>query len=205
MKVFAAGKEHRVGLLLGSNARELQRPFFPMTGTLAQAITEQYGPLADRALAAYGVKGGSEPPPDPLLGTVMAQWATDSQFRCGTVAELVWHTGAGNPGYQFQFARAAPGREAAGAAARKRSPLRVRHPGPRGERPEVRRHRPAGLGRDAEVLDQFRQDRRPQRRRPAALAEVRPRRAGLPGVHRRRTGGRAKACAARSATCSRRT
>jgi para-nitrobenzyl esterase len=46
----------------------------------------------------------------------MTQWATDSQFRCGTVAELVWHAGAGNPGYQFQFARTAPGREAAGAA-----------------------------------------------------------------------------------------
>ena len=46
----------------------------------------------------------------------MAQWATDSQFRCGTVAELVWHAGAGNPAYQFQFSRAAPGREAAGAA-----------------------------------------------------------------------------------------
>ncbi len=116
MAVFAAGKEHPVGLLLGSNARELQRPFFPMTGTLAEAITEQYGPLAGRALAVYGLKGGPEPPPDPLLGTVMAQWATDSQFRCGTVAELVWHAGAGNPGYQFQFARAAPGREAAGAA-----------------------------------------------------------------------------------------
>jgi para-nitrobenzyl esterase len=115
MKVFAAGKEHRAGLLLGSNARELQRPFFPMTGTLAQAITGQYGPLADRALALYGLNGGAEPPPDPLFGTALAQWATDSQFRCGTVAELVWHTGAGNPGYQFQFSRAAPGREAAGA------------------------------------------------------------------------------------------
>jgi para-nitrobenzyl esterase len=80
-----------------------------------QAITEQYGPLADRALALYGLSGGQEPPPDPLFGTVLAQWATDSQFHCGTVAELVWHTGAGNPGYQFEFARAAPGREAAGA------------------------------------------------------------------------------------------
>jgi para-nitrobenzyl esterase len=116
MAVFAAGKEHRVRLLLGSNARELQRPFFPLSAPLAQAITEQYGPLADRALALYGLNGGPEPPPDPLLGTVMAQWATDSQFRCGTVAELVWHTGTGNPGYQFQFARAAPGKEAAGAA-----------------------------------------------------------------------------------------
>ncbi len=116
MKVFTAGKEHRVGLLLGSNARELQRPFFPMTGTLVQAITEQYGPLADRALALYGLKDGQEPAPDPLYGPVLAQWATDSQFRCGTVAELVWHTGSGNPGYQFEFARTAPGREANGAA-----------------------------------------------------------------------------------------
>jgi para-nitrobenzyl esterase len=116
MAVFASGKEHRVGLLLGSNARELQRPFFPMSGTLAQAIAEQYGPLADQALALYGLNGGMEPQPDPLLGTVMAQWATDSQFRCGTIAELVWHAGTGNPGYQFQFARAAPGREASGAA-----------------------------------------------------------------------------------------
>uniref|UniRef100_Q01RM8 Carboxylic ester hydrolase n=1 Tax=Solibacter usitatus (strain Ellin6076) TaxID=234267 RepID=Q01RM8_SOLUE len=116
MKVFASGKEHRAGLLLGNNARELQRPFFPMTGTLTQAITEQYGPLADRALALYGLNSGAEPQPDPILGTAMAQWATDSQFRCGSVAELVWHTGAGSPGYQFQFSRAAPGREAAGAA-----------------------------------------------------------------------------------------
>jgi para-nitrobenzyl esterase len=115
MRVFVAGKEHRIGLLLGSNARELQRPFFPMSGTLAQAITEQYGPLADRALALYGLSGGQEPPADPVLGAALAQWATDSQFRCGAVAQLVWHTGAGNSGYQFEFARVAPGREANGA------------------------------------------------------------------------------------------
>jgi para-nitrobenzyl esterase len=169
MKVFAAGKEHRVDLLLGSNARELQRPFFPMSGALAQAIQEQYGPLAGRALAVYGLNGGPEPQPDPLLGTVMAQWATDSQFRCGTVAELVWHTGAGNPGYQFQFARAAPGRETVGAA--------------HGS------HGPAGFGRDANVLDELRENRRPQRRRPAAMAEVRPCHAGLFGVHGCRAGG----------------
>jgi len=45
----------------------------------------------------------------------MAQWATDSQFRCGSVAELVWHTGARNTGYQFQFSRSAPGKETLGA------------------------------------------------------------------------------------------
>jgi para-nitrobenzyl esterase len=115
MKVFSAGHEHRVGLLLGSNSQELQRPFFPMTGTLREEIQRQYGPLAERALAVYGLSGGAEPAPDPQLGPILAQWATDSQFRCGTVAELVWHTTAGNPGYHFQFSRSATGREAVGA------------------------------------------------------------------------------------------
>ena len=46
----------------------------------------------------------------------MAQWATDSQFRCGTVAQLIWHSRAGNRAYQFQFSRVPPGREAVGAA-----------------------------------------------------------------------------------------
>jgi para-nitrobenzyl esterase len=47
---------------------------------------------------------------------VLAQWATDSQFRCGSVAELIWHTSAKNPGYQFQFSRTATGQEGLGAA-----------------------------------------------------------------------------------------
>jgi len=115
MKVFAAGKEHRVGLLLGSNSQELQRPFFGMSGTLRQEIEKQYGALVDRALALYGLSGASEPPPDPDLGPVQAQWATDSQFRCGSVAELVWHVSAGNAGYQFQFSRTMAGKEALGA------------------------------------------------------------------------------------------
>ena len=115
MKAFAEGREDRVGLLLGSNSQELQKPFFPMSGNLADAIKEQYGPLAGRALALYGLAGTTEPPPDPEYGTVLAQWATDSQFRCGSVAELVWHTAAKNAGYQFQFSRPAPGREALGA------------------------------------------------------------------------------------------
>jgi para-nitrobenzyl esterase len=116
MKVFAEGREHRVGLLLGSNSQELQKPFFPMPGgDLRSSIAQQYGPLASRALAAYGLTGASDPAPDPELGPVLAQWATDSQFRCGTEAELLWHTAAGNPGYQFQFSRPAPSREALGA------------------------------------------------------------------------------------------
>jgi len=116
MSIFAAGREHRVGLMLGSNSQELQKPFFPMAaGGLHQAITQQYGALADSALKAYGLDAATEPAPDPELGPVMAQWATDTQFRCGSVAELVWHSSANNPAYQFQFSRSAPGKKALGA------------------------------------------------------------------------------------------
>ena len=115
MKIFADGHELHVGLLIGNNSQELQKPFFGMAGGVRDAITQQYGPLAERALAAYGLNGATDPAPDPELGPAMAQWATDNQFRCGTVAELLWHTKAGNVGYQFQFSRSAPGKEALGA------------------------------------------------------------------------------------------
>jgi para-nitrobenzyl esterase len=115
MKAFVQGREQKVDLLLGSNSQELQRPFFPMAGGLRAAIAEQFGDLKERALKAYSVDTATDPEPDPKLGPVMAQWATDSQFRCGSVAELVWHTNAQNIGYQFQFSRSAPGKEALGA------------------------------------------------------------------------------------------
>ena len=115
MKAFAAGHEQRVGLMLGSNSQELQKPFFPMSGSLREAIEKQYAALADRAVALYGLNGATEPKPDPEFGPVLAQWATDSQFRCGSVAELVWHTAAKNPGYQFQFSRNVPLRPGLGA------------------------------------------------------------------------------------------
>jgi para-nitrobenzyl esterase len=93
----------------------LTRPFFPTPG-LKEGIEAEYGPLASRAMEVYGLKNGSEPSPDPVLGSAMAQWATDSQFRCGTVAELIWHSRNGNRLYQFQFSRVPPGRESVGAA-----------------------------------------------------------------------------------------
>ena len=114
-EVFEAGQEHRVDLLLGSNARELTRPFFPVAG-LREGIAAQFRASAPRALEIYGVKDGQEPQPDPVFGSAMAQWATDFQFRCGTVAQLIWHSRAGNTSYQFQFSRVPAGREAVGAA-----------------------------------------------------------------------------------------
>jgi para-nitrobenzyl esterase len=115
VKLFATGQEHRVGLILGNNSQEIQKPFFPMSGNLNRVIADEYGALADRALMLYGLNGASESQPDPEFGNAMAQWATDTQFRCGSVAELIWHSTAGNPAYEYQFSRTVHGKEARGA------------------------------------------------------------------------------------------
>jgi hypothetical protein len=112
-KVYAAGREQKVALLIGNNSQEMQPSGAP--GDIRQMISQRYGPLADRALAVYGVNGAGEPQPDPENGTVMLQFNTDNTFRCGTVQELIWHTAAGNTGYEYQFSRTVHGQEAHGA------------------------------------------------------------------------------------------
>lgn len=113
--VFQSGGENPVPLLMGNNARELQKPFFPMPNGLGAAIDEIYGPLAAQARPIYGVDASPEPLPDPRLGPMLAQFATDTQFRCGTVAELRWHTKTSARSYEFQFDRVPPGKESNGA------------------------------------------------------------------------------------------
>jgi para-nitrobenzyl esterase len=106
--VFAAGQEHRVGLLLGSNSRE-RIPGSTPPEDLVTAIKDAYGPIAERAQALY--VGAA----DPLYGRPADQWATDSSFRCAAVAQLAWHAAAGNPAFEYEFARVPTGRETVGA------------------------------------------------------------------------------------------
>ena len=114
-KAFAAGHEHKVAILFGNNSQELQRPFSGAATDLRGAISKYFGPLSDRALAAYSLSGTTDPQPDPEFGNVGAQWATDSTFRCATVQELSWHTAAGNPAYEYQFSISVHGKESEGA------------------------------------------------------------------------------------------
>lgn len=106
--VFAAGGQHRVALMLGSNARE-RRPGTEVPTELAKTIAEAYGPLASRAQALYA---GTR---DPIHGSPAEQWATDTSFRCPAVAELMRHAAAGHASFHFEFARVPAGREAQGA------------------------------------------------------------------------------------------
>jgi para-nitrobenzyl esterase len=112
-QVFATGQEQKIPLLVGNNSRERTPQVTP--AELTKAMEAMYGPLAPRALALYGMNASTPPDPDPLYGNQGAQWTVDTMYRCPVVAELAWHAAAGNPAYEYQFDRAAPGREAAGA------------------------------------------------------------------------------------------
>ena len=108
-QVFAKGQQHHVPLLIGNNSRE--RTPQVTSEELTAAIQSMYGPLAPRASSVYPFTAAA----DPVYGSVPAQWVTDTMYRCPVVVQLVWHATAGNPSYQYQFDRAVPGREAAGA------------------------------------------------------------------------------------------
>ncbi len=107
--VFAAGEQHRVALLHGNNARE-RIPNTTPPDDLKKAISNNYGPLADRAWAVY-----SRSPTDASYGTAADQWADDISFRCAAVAQVAWHAAAGNATYEYEFARIPAGRESEGA------------------------------------------------------------------------------------------
>jgi para-nitrobenzyl esterase len=111
-EVFVTGQELRVPLLLGNNARERTPPDMTLAD-LVNAMEAMYGPLAKQASALYVSAGG--PPFDPLYGGPVTQWVVDTMYRCPVVEQLLWHAGAGNPAYEYQFDHAPPGREALGA------------------------------------------------------------------------------------------
>jgi para-nitrobenzyl esterase len=118
-KTYAEGRQQKAALLIGNTSQEMGARAGRGAASVADlrtAISQRFGPLADRVIAAYGLDGASEPKPDPEMGSVVVQWNVDSSFRCGTVQELVWHVGAGNPAYEYQFSRTIHGQEAAGAA-----------------------------------------------------------------------------------------
>jgi para-nitrobenzyl esterase len=107
-QVFAAKGQHRVPMLLGSNSRE-QVPGSTVATDLPQAIERTYGPLAARALKLY--VGAA----DPVYGTPAEQWATDTSFRCSTVAQALWHSAANQATFQYEFTHVPQERAALGA------------------------------------------------------------------------------------------
>jgi para-nitrobenzyl esterase len=112
-KVFAAGQEAPVAMIMGSNSREFD---FPLpTELLRHRINTVYGDLAPKVLEAYGLNDGGQGTTDPLYGTVANQYAADGLFRCPAVAQSAFHQAAHHPTYEYQFEHADPGHESEGA------------------------------------------------------------------------------------------
>jgi para-nitrobenzyl esterase len=112
--MFAQGREHKVPLIIGSNAQEMAGP--PPDG-VRKAVGDAFGIDADKALAYYGLNKGGEGKSDPLYGSVGKQVAADGLQRCGSVQMAAWHQAAGNTTYEYQFDRPLPGRPATQHAA----------------------------------------------------------------------------------------
>ncbi len=105
-RVWSAGHEHPVPLIIGSNGVE-----FPSNGTpddLRETIRGFFKDLTPRALALYGLSAGAQPQaPDSLYGDTADQLGSDF-FRCPAVIHGEWHARAGNPVWEYEFDRAIP-------------------------------------------------------------------------------------------------
>jgi para-nitrobenzyl esterase len=99
IRTFMQGKEYRVAILHGSNAGDGVISPKELNAT----VDDFYGPLAEQARKLYS--GAA----DPLYGPSTLQWMADTQFRCPAALQLIWHSTAGNPSYQYEFARSLPG------------------------------------------------------------------------------------------------
>jgi para-nitrobenzyl esterase len=107
---FANGQELPVPLIIGNNAREQGGP--QSIGELKKAIAVNFGDLAAKAEEFYGVSGAGKGNNDPLFGSASTQFSDDTKFRCGSIAEAIWHSDQKFPVYEYQFDHAIAGRPA---------------------------------------------------------------------------------------------
>jgi para-nitrobenzyl esterase len=107
---YSKGRELPVALIIGNNAREQAGP--PSTEELKKAIATNFGSSAAKAEEFYGVAAGGTGKSDPLFGPASIQFLADTKFRCGSIAEAIWHSDQKMPVYEYQFDHAIAGRPA---------------------------------------------------------------------------------------------
>jgi para-nitrobenzyl esterase len=116
-RVFAAGQEARIPLLLGTTSMEFG--YSMPIDQLLKVIDREAGDLAPKVKHLYGLdpdaQGKVNPFSDPLYGTAAQQWTTDVSFHCPIASEALWHSAAGNATYEYELDHAIPGQEAQGA------------------------------------------------------------------------------------------
>ncbi|PWU12589.1 MAG: carboxylesterase family protein [Terriglobia bacterium] len=108
--IFATGHQLPVPLIIGNNAREQGGP--NSQEALKKAIAGNFGADASKAEEFYGVANGGNGKDDPLYGPAAIQFSADTRYRCGAVAEAIWHSDRKLPVYEYQFDPAIAGRPA---------------------------------------------------------------------------------------------
>jgi len=100
-RTFASGRQHRLPLLIGNNARE--RSLDGGNEALQKGIEEFYGSLSARASALY-----AKPSTYPPYGDAGAQFVTDVNNRCPSIAIADFHAAAGNTVWEYEFSHPFP-------------------------------------------------------------------------------------------------
>jgi para-nitrobenzyl esterase len=113
-RIFASGRELKLPMLIGTNARESS--FKGTAAQLRELMSARYGATAKSALELYGLDAALPAPIDPILGDAGAQYITDTTFRQPTALVAQWHSAAGAAVWLYLFSQTPHGREALGAS-----------------------------------------------------------------------------------------
>ena len=98
---YVDGKEMPIPMMVGGNAREEARGY--SRAEMLHVINDNFGTLAPKALAYYGLDKSELGNEDPLTGTASTQITADTRHRCGAEVESIWRSSHDHPTYQFQF------------------------------------------------------------------------------------------------------
>jgi para-nitrobenzyl esterase len=105
--LYGDSKQAAVPSIIGNNVREIAFELEPaQTIGLIQGL---YGKHAETALKLYGIRNGSIPPDDPVLGSVSAQLLTDTAFRCPAERTVALQKAQGQKVWRYEFGVPEPG------------------------------------------------------------------------------------------------
>jgi para-nitrobenzyl esterase len=106
-RVYEAGKEAPVPLVLGTNVQEIV-PYGQTTRQLQHVMAETVG-----YRAAAAIENFYQHNPSALLGSPSARFATDHDFHCAIRLLAAWHASHGYPTWVYRFDRPDPGQASA--------------------------------------------------------------------------------------------
>lgn len=99
--VYQDGQEAPIPMIVGGNAREEARGY--TREAMLRVVKDNFGVLAPKALAFYGLDKSDMGNSDPLNGTASTQITADTRHRCGAEVESMWRSSHGRATWQYQF------------------------------------------------------------------------------------------------------